>query len=181
VVGAVGPPQRVEGAAAPPQRPDRTSRRQRPAWWVDLGILAAVWAAYTVARLAVSDDADRATDNALALLRLEEVLLLDVELGIVRWVHAHAGVALVVCYAYATLHYVVTTAVLVWARLRRPQQFAVVRDVLVVATLLALVCYWLVPMAPPRLIGSGFIDVMASYADFGWWGTHASAPPGTAP
>ncbi len=70
---------------------------------------------------------------------------------------------------------------LLWTRARRPEIYPFARDVLVIATLIALACYWLVPLAPPRLIGAGFIDVMANYADFGWWGTHASAPPGTAP
>lgn len=156
-------------------------RGKRLPWWTDLGVLVAVWSAYTVARLAVSDDADRAKDNARALLQLEQLLFLDPELALVQWVHAHKVVALLTCYAYATLHYIVTAAVLVWVRVRRPQVFSYARDTLVIATLIALVCYWLVPMAPPRLIGDGFIDVMASYADFGWWGTHASAPPGTAP
>lgn len=154
--------------------------RQLP-WWKEIGILIAVWGAYTLARMAVVDDVAQAKANARALLDIERLLYLDPELSIVHWVDAHKAVALVTCYAYASLHYVVTASVVVWTRLRRPEIFPYARDTLVLATLIALACYWLIPMAPPRLIGDGFIDVMASYADFGWWGTHASAPPGTAP
>ena len=172
-----GAPSTLDSRSSPLQR---LRQRQIP-WWAEIGLLVAVWGAYTLARLAASDDAAVAVRNAYRLLDVEASLGLDFEMPVVNWTNAHTAVAVVACYAYATMHYVLTLAVLVWARARRPEIYPFARDTLVLATLIALACYWLVPMAPPRLMGAGFADVMANYSDFGWWGTNASAPPGTAP
>ena len=53
----------------------------------------------------------------------------------------------------------VRAAVLVWLYRRRPAHYARTRAVLLTMTLMALVCYWLYPLAPPRLMtGGGYID-----------------------
>jgi O-antigen ligase len=45
------------------------------------------------------------------------------------------------------------------------------------ATLLGLVGFMTLPLAPPRMM-PGFIDTMAAFGSDGWWGTAASAPKG---
>jgi hypothetical protein len=49
-----------------------------------------------------------------------------------------------------------------------------------ISTLIGLIGFTLMPTAPPRLLssGHGFIDTMAQYGSYGWWGTDASAPRG---
>ncbi len=47
---------------------------------------------------------------------------------------------------------------LAWRRWRRQAGFAALRNTLVGSSLVALVMYWLVPLAPPRLAVSGIID-----------------------
>jgi hypothetical protein len=85
---------------------------------------------------------------------------------------------LVLAYIYATLHYVVTPAVLLWTAARRRGGYRRARNSLLLATSLGLVCYWLLPTAPPRLLEAGFTDVMAYFSGAGWWGEAASAPRG---
>jgi hypothetical protein len=46
-----------------------------------------------------------------------------------------------------------------------------------VATILGLVGFTLLPVAPPRML-PGFVDTMAKYAEWGWWSGDASAPRG---
>jgi hypothetical protein len=80
-------------------------------------------------------------------------------------------------YAYASLHYVVTLGVVIWLLRAHPSAYLASRRTLVAATLIALLGYWLLPLAPPRML-PGFVDTMARYGDYGWWGTSASAPKG---
>jgi hypothetical protein len=48
------------------------------------------------------------------------------------------------------------------------------------STLIGLIGFTLLPTCPPRLLapGHGFVDTMAYYSSYGWWGGEASAPRG---
>ena len=48
------------------------------------------------------------------------------------------------------------------------------------STFLGLIGFTLLPTCPPRLLdaGHGFVDTMARYSAYGWWGGQASAPRG---
>jgi hypothetical protein len=62
----------------------------------------------------------------------------------------------------------------VWLYVAQPTHYRRARSVLVTMTLLALVGYWLFPLAPPRLMaGGGFVDTVRH---FGTWGVPASDP-----
>ena len=80
-------------------------------------------------------------------------------------------------YWYASLHYVVTAAVLIWLWRLGADRYGPARRALVIGTLLGLVAYLLMPTAPPRFI-SGYVDVLSLHAADGWWGADASAPRG---
>jgi hypothetical protein len=45
---------------------------------------------------------------------------------------------------------------------------------------MGLIGFTLLPTCPPRLLsaGHGFVDTMAQYSSYGWWGGEASAPRG---
>jgi hypothetical protein len=66
--------------------------------------------------------------------------------------------------AYIALHFVGTTAFLVWLYRRHPDRFAVVRNTLIAATGIALSFYVLFPVAPPRLAALGFVDTVSHSA-----------------
>jgi hypothetical protein len=143
----------------------------------ELVLLLALYVGYSVSRLFADAAVGPAADRALALLGVEQLVGLDVERAVVGWFVAVPLLGLVASYWYATLHYVVTAAVLVWLYRLGPRAYQPARLALVVATVLGLVLYLLVPMAPPRLM-EGYVDVLELHAAVGWWGSEASAPRG---
>lgn len=155
-----------------------TRRRPRPALWRELVLLAGLYLAYSLSRALVGSDPTQAMANGTVLLAAENAVGLDVEAAVAQWLAASTALSVVAAYAYAALHYTVTPAVLVWLWRRRPADYAGARTVLLLASAVALVFYWLVPVAPPRLLSPDFPDVLALTSSFGWWGAEASAPRG---
>ena len=143
----------------------------------ELVLLAALYVGYSASRLVADDAFTPAAARALQLLDLERVVLLDVEALLNGWFVAVPALGLVASYWYATLHYLVTAAVLVWLYRRGAADYLPARTALAVATILGLVLYLMVPMAPPRLL-DGYVDVLELHASAGWWGGDASAPRG---
>jgi hypothetical protein len=163
-------------AAAP--RP--AAYRGRLRWWTELPLIAVVYALYSGARLMVRGDVDDAVEHGLDILHFEQLTHLDPERYVNRLFTDHAFLGIPADFAYASLHYIVTPSVLVWLWRRRPTHYRVARTWLMISTLIGLIGFTLVPTAPPRLLtgGHGFIDTMAQYGSYGWWGTAASAPRG---
>lgn len=121
-----------------------------------------------------------AVDNGLAILRLEKALHLNAEHPLNRLLTANPALGIPADFAYASLHYLVTPAVLVWIFRRRSAAYRAARTWLMTSTLLGLVGFTLMPTCPPRLLDAhhGFVDTMAQYSSYGWWGAGASAPRG---
>src|ERR1700745_62708 len=53
---------------------------------------------------------------------------------------------------YGGTHFLVPAAILAWLILRHPERYARARTALAVMTAVAFVCFWLYPVAPPRLL-----------------------------
>jgi hypothetical protein len=157
-----------------------TKQQQPTRWWAELLLLGLVYGAYSGGRLLVRGDVNLAVDHGLAILRAEELLGLDFERPLNRLFTRQGVLGIPSDFIYASLHYLVTPAVLVWLYRRRPQHYRSARTWLVISTLLGLVGFSLMPTCPPRLLDSsyGFIDTMAQYSSWGWWGAEASAPRG---
>jgi hypothetical protein len=148
----------------------------RPAWR-EFALLAAVYELYTLTRRVTAGDVGVAAKNAREVLRVERFVGLAPERWLNHTVSIRPFLAVPADYAYATLHYVVTLVVLVWMWRAHPTAYLPARRTLMAATLLGLVGFATVPLAPPRMM-PGFIDTMAHYAHDGWWGSAASAPKG---
>ncbi|MFJ7955317.1 phosphatase PAP2 family protein [Streptomyces sp. NPDC096319] len=153
---------------------------RRPRWWAELSLIAVVYAAYSGGRLLVKGDEASAVEHGLAILRLEEGLGIDAEHPLNRLFTDVPALGIPADFAYASLHYLVTPAVLVWLFRRRPAHYRAARTWLMLSTLLGLVGFTLLPTCPPRLLDAahGFTDTMARFASYGWWGGEASAPRG---
>src|SRR6185437_16833104 len=75
-------------------------------------------------------------------------------------------------YYYATLHFIITIAVLVWVFRSHPGRYSAVRTALFVTTGIALLGYYFYPLAPPRLLtGAHFVDTVEVHHT---WGSMAS-------
>ncbi|MFF3750116.1 phosphatase PAP2 family protein [Streptomyces sp. NPDC002018] len=152
----------------------------RPRWWAELTLVVLVYAAYSAGRLLARDNGPAAVDNGLAILRIEKALFLNAEHPLNRLFTTTPALAVPADFVYASLHYLVTPAVLVWIFRRRAALYRSARSWLTVSTLLGLVGFTLLPTCPPRLLDPrhGFVDTMAQFSAYGWWGDEASAPRG---
>ncbi|MEV7704810.1 phosphatase PAP2 family protein [Mesorhizobium sp. B2-3-3] len=152
----------------------------RPRWWTELPLIAVVYGLYSMGRLLVHENIPAAVDNGLAILGLEKALHLNAEHPLNRLLTANPALGIPADFAYASLHYLVTPAVLVWIFRRRSAAYRAARTWLMTSTLLGLVGFTLMPTCPPRLLDAhhGFVDTMAQYSSYGWWGAGASAPRG---
>ncbi|MER7794471.1 phosphatase PAP2 family protein [Streptomyces sp. NPDC097640] len=158
-----------------------TWQGSRPRWWTELPLIAVVYAAYSAGRLLARGDVTTAVDHGLGILHLEQRLNIDFETPLNDIFTAHKLIGIPADFAYASLHYVVTPAILVWLWKRhRAADYRLMRTWLLVSTLIGLVGFTLMPTCPPRLLeaGHGFVDTMAQYSSYGWWGGEASAPRG---
>jgi len=140
-------------------------------------LIGAVYSLYDLTRFLVEGAHAAAFSHARSLLTWEADWHLDPEHALNKAFSAHGVLALPSDYIYATLHYVVTPVVLVWLWRRHSGSYSRARSTLMVATVLGLVGFSLLPVAPPRML-PGFIDTMSKYQHYGWWSGDASAPRG---
>ena len=96
--------------------------RSAPAvrWPVELGLLVLLYAGYLAARAAMGVHIGEAQDRGRQVLDVEALAHLDVERPLNAFVAAVPALGLASAYLYATLHYLVTPAVLVWLAVHRP-------------------------------------------------------------
>ncbi|MFF8937434.1 phosphatase PAP2 family protein [Streptomyces paradoxus] len=144
----------------------------RPNLLLELLLLRVTYAAYSQVRLAAgggSNSAGRAEaeEHGMQLYDLERTLRLDIE----HWVnHTVVGIGWLREFLdqyYTSFHFFVPLAVLAVLYWRRPGDYRWARSALGFATLLALVGFWLYPLAPPRLMPTlGFIDTVHGVQDF---------------
>lgn len=149
-------------------------------WWTELPLIVLVYFAYSAGRLLARGDVSTAVDHGIGILRVEKFLRLNAENPLNRLFTAHSWIGVPADFWYASLHYLVTPLILVWLFRSRAVHYRAARTWLMVSTLIGLVGFTLMPTCPPRLLsaGHGFVDTMAQYSDFGWWGGEASAPRG---
>src|SRR5262245_9487497 len=133
---AVGAP--VAGPVRSAVRMPPTARL-RPRWWAELSLIALAYGLYSLTRLLVPHHAHAALARGTQLFHLERAWHLAPEIAINAAVSSHRMLAVILDYHYATLHYIVTPAVLVWLVVTRPDRYRHARRVLVVATVLGLV------------------------------------------
>lgn len=148
---------------------------QPPPVWRELLLVFLFYGAYTITRLILSPTGSGpAFGHASDILSLERALGLDVELGLNKALVAVPWLARAANVFYATAHFVVTLSVLVWLYRRRPAHYRRLRAALMAATALALAGFWLYPLAPPRLIGHGYVDPVTALHTFGLYSGHGS-------
>lgn len=140
---------------------------RRHAWWAEVGIVLAFYLAYACTRALAPGTRAHAIANAGNVVAFERSIHLDPELWLnhalapVNWLAALAG------YYYLTLHFAVTIGALVLLYLRRPHLYRQARTSLVLASYSALVAFWFLPVAPPRMAEDGVIDVVVQHNTLG--------------
>jgi len=125
---------------------------------VQIVALLWVYALYDEVRTHVTGTASVAAQHARALFGLEQAVGLNLERGIqsavlhLPWLVAACNVA------YNSLHLVIPPIVLIVLYRRAPARFRHWRNVFIIMLGLAVLCFWLYPLMPPRLVmGAGHL------------------------
>ncbi|MBC7270353.1 MAG: phosphatase PAP2 family protein [Streptomyces sp.] len=151
---------------------DRLRTPRRPQLWFEILLIAVSYWTYSLIRNAVPEQRAEALRNADWIWEVERQLGLAFEQSVNQAVNSVTWLIVGMNYYYATLHFVVTLGVLIWLYRRHPGRYAATRLVLFATTLVALVGYYLYPLAPPRLMtGGGFVDTVMVHQT---WGSMAS-------
>ncbi|HEY3199948.1 MAG TPA: phosphatase PAP2 family protein [Actinomycetes bacterium] len=173
----VAPPQDDRGGGSARRRawvasiPWERSRRPNVVFELVL-ILTGYWL-YSLVRNGVPVKVAEATTRAQQLYDFERMIGIAVEKPINHAVDKVSWLAVGANYYYSTMHFIVTIAVLVWMWFSYPGRYRPLRRVLYATNMVALLGFWLLPLAPPRFLsGEGFIDTVVKH---GTWGTWASA------
>ncbi|WP_376772463.1 bifunctional glycosyltransferase 87/phosphatase PAP2 family protein [Streptomyces fulvorobeus] len=139
----------------------------RPNLLLELLLIRVVYSAYAKVRLLATAGRPTAEEHGRQIHSIEQWLHIDIE----HWAN-HAVVEInwlreFFDYYYSTFHFIVPLAILGVLYVRRPADYQWARSSIGFATVLALVGFWLYPLAPPRLMpGLGFIDTVHGVQDF---------------
>ncbi|MFD4028979.1 phosphatase PAP2 family protein [Streptomyces sp. NPDC058637] len=145
---------------------------RRPRLWFEILLIAVSYWLYSLVRNAVPEQKAAALRNADWIWSLEHTAGLAFEESFNQAVNSVTWLIVSMNYYYATLHFVVTIGVLVWLFRRHPGRYAASRLILFATTAVALLGYYLFPLAPPRLMNGGsFIDTVMVHQT---WGSMAS-------
>ncbi|MFD7999377.1 bifunctional glycosyltransferase 87/phosphatase PAP2 family protein [Streptomyces mirabilis] len=144
----------------------------RPNLLLELLLIRVGYSAYQQVRLAATGGTNAggrttAEHHGDQILSIERFLHIDIE----HWVnHAVFKVDWLrdfFDFYYESFHFVVPLTVLAVLYARRPGDYRWARSALGFATLIALLGFWLFPLAPPRLMpGLGMIDTVHGVQDF---------------
>jgi hypothetical protein len=145
-----------------------TVRRPRPALLGEALIVLALVFAYDRVRGFAHARADLAIANGRRILSIESWLHIKIESGMNDLLSQHHGLELVVSWYYQLMFLSATLIVLLWIYWRHQDAYRPARNALIGINTVGLLVFWVLPVAPPRLIpGAGFVDsaVVTDVAD----------------
>ncbi|MFD0904179.1 bifunctional phosphatase PAP2/O-acyltransferase family protein, partial [Actinomadura sediminis] len=137
---------------------------------IAVGLL--VLAVYAVATHAFAGDRAAADANGRLLLDVERRTGLDVERSLNDALAGHELLGALAAWEYATTYVIGTFGFLGYLWWRRSPAYPWARNTLIWMTLIAIVCFALWPVTPPRLLpGGGYTDIIALHHPPATWGT----------
>ena len=139
-----------------------------PRGWADFAFQVALWLgfllAYQVARGVADRNPARAFQNGLKVIDLEQRANSLVEVSLQSFVHSSNFLMAATSYTYWLSQFTVLGVTLLWVYLRRNEAFLRFRNLVMLANLIGLAGYVLLPTAPPRMFpGFGFGDTLAIF------------------
>jgi hypothetical protein len=149
--------------------------RERLSPWRELLLGLAVFGLYSIVQALHSPARQQAAErNGRDIFDLERRLHLDIEPALNRWLVPHDMLRTLANYEYASTYVVAAAITLVWLYRRRPDRYREMRNSFAALTLLGIACFWLYPVAPPRLLsgaGAQFVDTVRDGHTWGSWGS----------
>jgi hypothetical protein len=140
-------------------------RRILPRGWLDLLWQLSLWfgflLVYQVARGIADRHPSKAFENALTVIDIEQRFNALFELDLQRWIHSSEFLTTLTSWTYWMSQFTVVGLTLLWVYLRRNDSFLRFRNTIMLANVIGLVGYVLLPTAPPRMFpGFGFVDTL---------------------
>ena len=164
--GRFGGPEAVVSEAGASTRPDQgRPRSRRPPLVREVALVASLFLAYRLGRLAITGHDQLAVTNAWWVWDVERTLRLPDEELFQQWALQWPDLLRAANWYYVGVHFPLTAAFLIWGWLRRPpEEYRYARRLLSLLTGLALIVHVVMPLAPPRMLSSlGFLDTMAVF------------------
>jgi membrane-associated phospholipid phosphatase len=143
-------------------------RRYLPRGWSDLLRQLVIWFGflfvYQIARGLADRDPVRAFHNGLGVVNLEKHVHGLFELTLQRiTINSHLLTTLT-SWTYWMSQFTVLGLALLWVYLRRHEHFARFRNTVLLANVIGLIGYVMLPTAPPRMFPQlGFVDTIATF------------------
>jgi PAP2 superfamily len=143
-------------------------RRILPRGWLDLLWQLSLWfgflLTYQLARGIADRNPTRAFENALTVIDLEQKADALFELSLQRWIHSSELLTTLTSWTYWMSQFTVVGLALLWVYLRRNDAFLRFRNTIMLANVIGLAGYALLPTAPPRMFPDfGFVDTLAAF------------------
>lgn len=131
-----------------------------------IAILSSTYVAYTLSRAAAQGAEEVAVANGTAVMQAEKSLGIYVE----PWLQTQVSHAEPVIHGlnwfYVNVHLPVIIGVLIWLYMDHRHEFPFFRNWFLALNALGVLCYVLIPTAPPRLVpSSGIVDTLFIMSD----------------
>jgi membrane-associated phospholipid phosphatase len=145
------------------------TRRILPNGYRDFLLQIAIWLgflyAYRFTRGLADRNAYEAFENGLAIANIERGMTGLWELSLQSYVHSSGLLMTLTSWTYWQSQFTVLGAALLWVYLRRNHAFAKWRNTIILANMIGLVGFVVVPVAPPRMYPDlGFVDTLNSFS-----------------
>ncbi len=174
-MAAAGEP--AGGRSTSPAAIGRRLRERRQRLWLAVDLLIVAWLIWLFD--AINDLAPvrqhLAERNGEGVLAFERSLHLDPERALDTWLARHDVLGQLVVFWYENVHIVVTLAVYAWLWWRRADLLGVMRWTLAIVNAVALAVFWSLPVAPPRMLDGGYVDLVARVHGLPVWQFGATA------
>jgi hypothetical protein len=137
-------------------------------WWAELAFVLAFYFIYSTIRNSNEGTPGVARANAYRLMDWQSSLGINHEQAIHRWALDIKPLIIGSNYFYGSLHFIVTTGVMIFLYRKFPDDYPLFRNTLAIATGVALIGFALWPLMPPRLLphSFGFVDTLDKYPTF---------------
>lgn len=130
-----------------------------------IALFGAAYLCYSFVRGLAEVDTTVAFDHTRDVIQLERALHVFVEPSIQAWAMGSHALIDVSSWLYVNAQTTVTLAALIYIYLRHNRSFYFVRNMLMIAMVIALAGYAVFPTAPPRFMPEwGFVNTVASIA-----------------
>jgi membrane-associated phospholipid phosphatase len=139
-------------------------RKVLPRGWRDFGLQLGIWFGFYFSYLAVRHLTDqnpgKAVVNGLRVISLEQRVTHHLfELTVERITDSSSTLLTATAWTYWNSEFTVIGLALLWVYLRRHDSFSRFRNTILLANLVGLLGFWLMPTAPPWMFpDKGFVD-----------------------